>query len=243
MNCRIHLANQIRQCDPSIATINASAFQQSRKDKQRPTMLREKRGFDLILGHLLRSVVPVSAVVFDRDPLIWERQVDVVFVNRIDRDRIQAGESERRHDLRFVCAQYRAVLFRASAFAEIVMASFRPTDSGRRVGHKFRTLLWRKRLPERGVAVIRAEPSKRSAGNRAERLSALLARLIGVLAPMGVGAGLRTEVPGRGYATRFYPNRCTAMKTGERHWHGEYLHAKYTPNGSLAIAPVLAGEE
>jgi hypothetical protein len=128
MDFRCYLVKKIVQCDPSIAAVGFPAFSQSREYEQRPSSRLEEVGFHLVSRDLRWRVVPIPAVVFDRQFDLGKREVDVVFIHSIERDRRQATRTQCVKDASLVIAHLGRPLLPLRSLAQIVVTSLPSPD-------------------------------------------------------------------------------------------------------------------
>lgn len=141
MNGLAYFGNKVDKRDAGIPAVHLTALRKSWKYQQGPTSRAEKRGFDFIFRDLLWCVVPVPAVVFDGDHQVGKCEVDIVFIDRVDRDGIEATSIQCRHDLRFIATQCCSVLFGSSPLTQVGVTALAPSNHSGCVRHQGGTLL------------------------------------------------------------------------------------------------------
>lgn len=213
MNGLSYQENDIGDGNPPVSRIVHLWLVQPSECQQLPTFSAKELGLNLIRGAFDWGVVPIAAVVFDRHHLIWKREVNVVFSQCKERDGVQAGIIQRGHDLGLVSAQFRDVLFGASALAQIMKAAFRPSNLGRSARHQLGALIRWQRQPEVRVAGVRAE-SALTCSQRTKYDAALLAGRVFDGAARFISARLGAKVSGLLEVNSLDRDRCSALGAG-----------------------------
>lgn len=214
MNRFAHPTHDFGDLDPLVAGIVGSRLGYARKYQKVPSLGTKVFALHHIRGAFPETVVPVTAVVFDRQFEIRKRKVNVVFAHGIERDRVQSGGVERGHDFGFIARESTTLLSGTRSPFQVAQFPLTATNSTRCFSHQRGSFVRWKGAPPISIASHRTESSLVSRVHVwPKHLFAMLTSGIRNRAHRGIEACLRTAIAALQDIPLLDRKRCAAMDT------------------------------